>query len=152
MRFPLENQDKRDDRARPHTRALTHETALHGDGHRALHLTPAPPAPPRHVIPLILRRRPPPLPCRPAAGVPPRGRGSDGLRGPRLHQWRHPHCFEERRGPRVREGVLPLGCRRRAGEELRRCSPHFCCIWVRLIAWSINGSGLVAVLSPEWSD
>jgi magnesium chelatase subunit D len=28
----------------------------------------------------------------------------------------------------------------------------FCCVWVRRFACSINGSGPVAVLPPEWSD
>ena len=90
-------------------------------------LTPARPAPPRHLIPLRRRRRlpPRPLPRRPAAGIPPRGRGTRGLRGPRVHQRRHPHGGQGRRGARIREGVLPPGCHRRAGEELGCRSPRF---------------------------
>lgn len=117
----------RDDNARPHTPALTHQSGHHhGDGHRALHLTPLPPAPPRHLIPIRRRRLAPRhLPPRPAAGFPPRGRGNLGLRGPRVHQRRRPHCGQGRRVARVWEGVLPPGCRRWAGEELGHCS-----LWV----------------------
>jgi hypothetical protein len=38
-----------------------------------------------------------------------------GLRVPRRHEWRCPLRGEERRGARVREGVLPIGRRRWAG-------------------------------------
>jgi len=88
-------------------------------------LTPAPPAPPRHLIPLRhCHHLPPrPLPQRLATGLPPRGRGTRDLRGPRVHQRRQPH--PRPRAVRVREGELPPGCCHRAGEELGRRSPRF---------------------------
>jgi len=118
-------------------------------------LTPAPPAPPRHLIPLRhCHHLPPrPLPQRLATGLPPRGRGTRDLRGPRVHQRRHPHHGQGRRGARVREGVLPLGCRRRAGEELGVSGPLYplralsgCC-WIAdcVVGLAVVGSGLVAV-------